>query len=100
MLWKICLESESLPDTTNGFTSGHLDNSRVLSNIKHLEKELELFMLILPTLPKNVTDVIVGIQSDILDSLDVSLVGIQLTPTSMEQGILHDDILEICAGLQ
>ena len=68
-------------------------------NIRLWKKELELSMLILLIPPKNAIGVLVEIPLDILDSLNVGIVDIPSTPTLMEQGILHDDTLGICAGL-
>ena len=86
-------------DIINGYTSGRSTNSKVLSSIKLLEKELELSMLILLILPKNVIGAVVGILPDTEGSLNVIVVGIPSIPTLMEPEILHDDILGICAGV-
>ena len=93
------MESDKLLDIINGFINGRSINSKVLSSIRLLEKELGLSMLILLILPKNVIDVMGETLPDIGASKNVEIVVIPLTLTLMEREILHDAICGICAGL-
>ena len=92
LLWKTCLESDKVPDTINGFTSGLSGNSRVLSSIRLFARASELSISILLILLKSVIDATIELLSDILDSLNAKLVGILFNPTSMVQEILLNDI--------
>ena len=91
--------SDKLLDIINGCTNGRSTNSKALSNTKLSGKVVELSMLILLILPRNVIGVTEGILPGIEASKNVGIVVIPLTPTSMGLGILHDAICGICAGL-